>query len=151
MSPPLPLQPFQCIIISLPFHSPQHTEGAPSFHPPCTILLFVTGQWKNVHHNIFQSSIYLMLLYFFLFYSISSQYILRQATRHAEIEAIDMILLDGGGGGAMYTADIFQECTLYVTCEPCIMCAAALAILIILTLLTHVYSPYSCLPSNSVL
>lgn len=37
-----------------------------------------------------------------------------------------MILLRSEG---KYTSEIFQQCTLYVTCEPCIMCAAALAIL----------------------
>jgi len=50
----------------------------------------------------------------------------RDATRHAEIEAADNILLFSEG---KYTTEIFQQCTLYVTCEPCIMCAAALAIL----------------------
>eukprot|EP00026_Physarum_polycephalum_P014416 Phypoly_transcript_14930.p1 GENE.Phypoly_transcript_14930~~Phypoly_transcript_14930.p1 ORF type:complete len:186 (+),score=19.00 Phypoly_transcript_14930:276-833(+) len=54
----------------------------------------------------------------------------RDATRHAEFEAIDMILQDSDG---RYTPDIFQHCTLYVTVEPCIMCAAALAILNIKT------------------
>ena len=42
------------------------------------------------------------------------------ATRHAELEAIDTIL--AGGNNA---ADL-AECTLYVTVEPCIMCASAL-------------------------
>lgn len=42
-----------------------------------------------------------------------------QATRHAEFEAIDDIL-------TRYPASIFKQCDLYVTVEPCIMCAAAL-------------------------
>ena len=33
----------------------------------------------------------------------------------------------GWGSGRLYDADIFKRCDLYVTCEPCIMCAAALA------------------------
>jgi len=42
------------------------------------------------------------------------------ATRHAEMEAIDRMLLDG------HTPASMAECTLYVTVEPCIMCASAL-------------------------
>ncbi|KAJ7179612.1 tRNA specific adenosine deaminase [Mycena filopes] len=51
---------------------------------------------------------------------------LRNATRHAELEAIDEILADpvltppGRGGYPL------SETTLYVTVEPCIMCASAL-------------------------
>ena len=41
------------------------------------------------------------------------------ATRHCEFEAIDSIL-------EQYPSTIFSECTLYVTVEPCIMCASAL-------------------------
>lgn len=41
-------------------------------------------------------------------------------TRHAELEAIDM-MLDAGRSPAL-----ISECTLYVTVEPCIMCASAL-------------------------
>ncbi|KAL1816265.1 hypothetical protein DCAR_0520644 [Daucus carota subsp. sativus] len=55
----------------------------------------------------------------------------RNATRHAEMEAID-ILLEQWQRNGLSKADIakrFSKCTLYVTCEPCIMCAAALSIL----------------------
>jgi len=41
-------------------------------------------------------------------------------TRHAELEAIDAMLARGR------TAAEIAECTLYVTVEPCIMCASAL-------------------------
>ena len=41
-------------------------------------------------------------------------------TRHAELEAIDAILASGR------TAADIAACTLYVTVEPCIMCASAL-------------------------
>jgi tRNA-specific adenosine deaminase 2 len=33
----------------------------------------------------------------------------------------------GWGSGRLYSVEVLQECHLYVTCEPCIMCAAALA------------------------
>eukprot|EP01091_Cochliopodium_minus_P011239 TRINITY_DN3134_c0_g2_i1.p1 TRINITY_DN3134_c0_g2~~TRINITY_DN3134_c0_g2_i1.p1 ORF type:complete len:181 (-),score=34.53 TRINITY_DN3134_c0_g2_i1:60-602(-) len=48
------------------------------------------------------------------------------ATKHAEIVAIDKITKSG-----KYDSSIFKECTLYVTCEPCIMCAAALSLVFI--------------------
>lgn len=41
------------------------------------------------------------------------------ATRHAEFVAVDKLLAQGYSD--------FSKCTLYVTVEPCIMCAAALA------------------------
>ena len=43
----------------------------------------------------------------------------RNATRHAELEAIDRIL-------AANSVDDLAACTLFVTVEPCIMCASAL-------------------------
>ncbi|XP_027091128.1 tRNA-specific adenosine deaminase TAD2-like [Coffea arabica] len=55
----------------------------------------------------------------------------RNATRHAEMEAID-VLLDQcreTGLSKAQVAEKFSNCTLYVTCEPCIMCAAALSML----------------------
>ncbi|KAK4757801.1 hypothetical protein SAY87_019102 [Trapa incisa] len=55
----------------------------------------------------------------------------RNATRHAEMEAIDVILSQWKGSGlsAKEVAQRFSGCILYVTCEPCIMCASALSIL----------------------
>lgn len=47
---------------------------------------------------------------------------LRNGTCHAEMVAIDDIILI-----QKRPLGIFQTCDLYVTCEPCIMCAAALA------------------------
>lgn len=43
------------------------------------------------------------------------------ATRHAEMVAFDRILL-----AKENARDILKETTLYVTCEPCIMCASAI-------------------------
>ncbi|XP_076938424.1 tRNA-specific adenosine deaminase TAD2-like [Bidens hawaiensis] len=53
----------------------------------------------------------------------------RNATRHAEMEAID-VLLDEWKILKLSKAEVsemFSKCCLYVTCEPCIMCAAALS------------------------
>eukprot|EP00192_Tetraselmis_astigmatica_P015336 CAMPEP_0117673322 /NCGR_PEP_ID=MMETSP0804-20121206/14408_1 /TAXON_ID=1074897 /ORGANISM="Tetraselmis astigmatica, Strain CCMP880" /LENGTH=170 /DNA_ID=CAMNT_0005482047 /DNA_START=106 /DNA_END=619 /DNA_ORIENTATION=+ len=46
----------------------------------------------------------------------------RNGTRHAELEAIDEILASRPGQGSQLD---LSRCTLYVTCEPCIMCAGA--------------------------
>ncbi|KAK6942018.1 Cytidine and deoxycytidylate deaminase domain [Dillenia turbinata] len=55
----------------------------------------------------------------------------RNATRHAEMEAIDVLLeqWQRTGISVAQVAEKFSNCILYVTCEPCIMCAAALSIL----------------------
>ncbi|GJN31324.1 hypothetical protein PR202_gb19710 [Eleusine coracana subsp. coracana] len=55
----------------------------------------------------------------------------RNATRHAEMEAIDVLLREWQGMGLdqPQVAEKFARCDLYVTCEPCIMCATALSIL----------------------
>ncbi|XP_061991738.1 tRNA-specific adenosine deaminase TAD2-like isoform X1 [Rosa rugosa] len=54
----------------------------------------------------------------------------RNATRHAEMEAIDTLLEQWREKrlSTSEVAEIFSKCNLYVTCEPCIMCAAALSI-----------------------
>ena len=44
------------------------------------------------------------------------------ATRHAELEAIDHVIRN-----SCRPQDALRDCELYVTVEPCIMCAAALA------------------------
>jgi tRNA-specific adenosine deaminase 2 len=49
----------------------------------------------------------------------STLYILRKATRHAEMEAIDDIL-------KLHPKEIFRDVDLFVTVEPCVMCASAL-------------------------
>ena len=53
---------------------------------------------------------------------------LRNGTRHAEFEAIDAILARPEVRGDPSAAG-FDRCSLYVTCEPCIMCAGALSLL----------------------
>ncbi|GMQ02054.1 hypothetical protein CsSME_00048463 [Camellia sinensis var. sinensis] len=55
------------------------------------------------------------------------------------MEAIDVLLekWKQNGLSEAEVANKFSKCTLYVTCEPCIMCAAALSILGML-ILVHV-------------
>lgn len=54
-----------------------------------------------------------------------------QATRHAEMEAIDQLVgqWQKDGLSPSQVAEKFSKCVLYVTCEPCIMCASALSFL----------------------
>ncbi len=49
-----------------------------------------------------------------------------QATRHAEMEAFDDIIAREKESG---TKASWNKMELFVTCEPCIMCAAAISIL----------------------
>ncbi|CAJ1941763.1 unnamed protein product [Sphenostylis stenocarpa] len=55
----------------------------------------------------------------------------RNATRHAEMEAVDVLLVQWQKNGLSMSevAENFSNCSLYVTCEPCIMCASVLSIL----------------------
>ena len=58
------------------------------------------------------------------------------------MEAIDILLehWQKNGLSKLEVAEKFSNCYLYVTCEPCIMCAAALSILgMLLTLLKGIY------------
>ena len=47
------------------------------------------------------------------------------ATCHAEFEAMQKVLRNAGGWGK--AQELLRDCVLFVTVEPCIMCAAALA------------------------
>lgn len=49
----------------------------------------------------------------------------KNATRHAEINALDRLFVWSEEHNTPYS-DVLKECTLYVTVEPCIMCADAL-------------------------
>lgn len=49
----------------------------------------------------------------------------KNASRHAEIVAIDKVL-EYCEKKSKDQKEVFSECTLYVTVEPCIMCAASL-------------------------
>jgi len=50
----------------------------------------------------------------------------RNGTRHCEMEAIDEAIAKHGGNAS---AIPWQEVELFVTCEPCIMCAGALCLM----------------------
>ncbi|XP_069462903.1 tRNA-specific adenosine deaminase 2 isoform X2 [Ambystoma mexicanum] len=52
----------------------------------------------------------------------------KNATRHAEMVAIDQVL-DWCHRHGKKATEVFEHTTLYVTVEPCIMCAAALRLL----------------------
>ena len=52
----------------------------------------------------------------------------KNATRHAEIVAVDEVR-SWCHTNKMDSEDVLRNCTLYVTVEPCIMCAAALRLL----------------------
>ncbi|KAK3430939.1 hypothetical protein EUGRSUZ_E02142 [Eucalyptus grandis] len=53
------------------------------------------------------------------------------ATRHAEMEALDVLLVQWQRTRftAAEVAEKFSACSLYMTREPCIMCAVALSII----------------------
>ncbi|XP_039169600.1 tRNA-specific adenosine deaminase TAD2-like [Eucalyptus grandis] len=55
----------------------------------------------------------------------------QNATRHAEMEALDVLLVQWQRTRftAAEVAEKFSACSLYMTREPCIMCAAALSII----------------------
>ena len=65
----------------------------------------------------------------------------RNATRHAEMEAIDAL------SETMTEVDL-SDCTLFVTCEPCIMCASALSLVKIGWIVTALFSSSRCLFSQ---
>ncbi|EFC39039.1 predicted protein [Naegleria gruberi] len=52
----------------------------------------------------------------------------KNATRHAELEAFDEIT-ENYSEELNNNVNFFKECTLYVTVEPCVMCASALILL----------------------
>ena len=65
-----------------------------------------------------------------------------KATRHAEMVAIDQVL-DWCHQHGQSPSTVFEHTVLYVTVEPCIMCAAALRLMSILWLLD--FLPLPCL------
>ncbi|KAG8582989.1 hypothetical protein GDO81_008246 [Engystomops pustulosus] len=61
----------------------------------------------------------------------------KNATRHAEMVAIDQVL-DWCKENGKSSIEVFQNTILYVTVEPCIMCAGALRLLRILLMFHRV-------------
>ena len=66
--------------------------------------------------------------YFFKTYSL--MIMIYSYYRHAEMVAIESLLLgeavggsESSSGGRHFDSSHFRRCSLYVTCEPCIMCA----------------------------
>uniref|UniRef100_A0A0D3EBR1 CMP/dCMP-type deaminase domain-containing protein n=1 Tax=Brassica oleracea var. oleracea TaxID=109376 RepID=A0A0D3EBR1_BRAOL len=55
-----------------------------------------------------------------------------EATRHVEMEAIDELIGQWQKDrlSPSQVAEKFSKCVLYVTCEPCIMCASTLSFLV---------------------
>ncbi|NWR33659.1 ADAT2 deaminase, partial [Tachuris rubrigastra] len=78
----------------------------------------------------------------------------KNATRHAEMVAIDQVLDWCKQHNRDYT-EVFPQLVLYVTVEPCIMCAAAVRLMSILsclfTLGNHMSRHYSFGSCGSVL
>ncbi|XP_054878969.1 tRNA-specific adenosine deaminase 2 isoform X2 [Poeciliopsis prolifica] len=60
----------------------------------------------------------------------------KNATRHAEMVALDQ-LLDWCRRGNLDVRDVCKRTVLYVTVEPCVMCAAALRLMSILCVPGH--------------
>lgn len=61
-----------------------------------------------------------------------------QATRHAEMVALDE-LLNWCHSSNLDVSKVSRKTVLYVTVEPCVMCAAALRLLSILRVCVYVY------------
>ncbi|XP_040584368.1 tRNA-specific adenosine deaminase 2 isoform X2 [Mesocricetus auratus] len=66
----------------------------------------------------------------------------KNATRHAEMVAIDQVL-DWCRRHSRSPAEVFEHTVLYVTVEPCIMCAAAVRLM---TDLPSTGRPFQCIP-----
>ncbi|CAI5770226.1 tRNA-specific adenosine deaminase 2 isoform X2 [Podarcis lilfordi] len=62
----------------------------------------------------------------------------KNATRHAEMVAIDQVM-DWCRQNEKEPKEVFANTVLYVTVEPCIMCAAALRMMSILWRIIHLY------------
>jgi hypothetical protein len=85
-----------------------------------------------IHRSCFCFGFSSLLLCFLIsvkFYYYYYKIYILQSTRHAEMEAIDALLeqLQKNGLSMTEIAKRFSNYNLYVTCEPCIMCASALS------------------------